>query len=148
MEPIKVKAAAIAFCAAMGAVSAQAKDCKALGGTANIRGIEEGKWIVAMTGEFDGGAFARVTGEPKQDGEWLEYPLQHFFTNDNGDWFNTRDVSRHTAAFEDRHYAQTTYNVVDSGGAFAGYRGSFRSWGTLDYATGFGVLRFEGEVCR
>jgi hypothetical protein len=49
---------------------------------------------------------------------------------------------------EGRVLAATTYRVQRATGSLAGATGEFRSWGSIDAATGQGVLRFSGEVCR
>lgn len=129
-------------------VTAWGQDCRQMGGTANITAVAEGQWVVAMTGDFDGGAYARVVASPKKDGEWIEYALEHYFTNDSGDWIKTRDIGRHRIVEGQRYYGQTTYNVISAGGDFKDYKGSFMSWGAFDYSDGRGVLRFEGQICK
>lgn len=122
-------------------------DCRSMGGTANIRNMSPTEFVVAMSGDFEGGAFARSLAVPEEANGWITYQLEHYFTADDGSWIRTRDVGRHRQVEGDRHYGETTYRVVDSGGDFAGLRGEMRSWGAFDYGRGDGVLRFEGELC-
>ncbi|MGF1476834.1 MAG: hypothetical protein ACFB6S_14860 [Geminicoccaceae bacterium] len=138
----------LAACSLLLSAAAVAQECRTLGGTANIRNLSQTEFVVAMTGEFEGGAFARSLGAEDAGDGWTEYQLEHYFTTENGSWIKTRDVGRHRLAYDDRYYGETQYNVVDAGGAFEGMRGSFRSWGAFDYARGDGVLRFDGEICR
>ncbi|MGJ3247353.1 MAG: hypothetical protein ACFE0I_14940 [Elainellaceae cyanobacterium] len=119
-----------------------------IGGTANFRAIDETSFSVAMTGTFDGGVYAKVVGSEQLPDGKIHYDLRHYFTADDGGYVNTQDKSVHTPSEGDLHLAQTEYTVVEAGGRFAGLTGSFRSWGAVNYGTGLGVLRFEGELNR
>lgn len=119
-----------------------------MGGTATFDFVEPiNGYVVAMTGDFDGGAFARAVGEPRVEGNKTYIDLEHYFLRSDGSSIHTRDVGVHTAVEgENRVLAATTYNVVKGTGAFEGMTGSFESYGSVDYATGQGVLRFWGEI--
>ncbi|WP_157235600.1 hypothetical protein [Methylosinus sp. LW4] len=119
-----------------------------MGGTATFDFIELlGGYIVAMTGDFDGGAFARVVGEPRVQGNKTYLDMEHTFIRKDGSTIQTRDQSVLTAVEgEARLLGATTYNVVKTTGAFEGLTGQFRSWGSVDPATGQGVLRFWGSI--
>jgi hypothetical protein len=119
-----------------------------MGGTATFDYVEPiNGFVVAMSGDFDGGVFARVVGAPRRDGVVSHYDLEHFFMRADGSTIQTRDVSRwvHVDG-DDRVLAETTDDVVKGTGAFAGMVGRFRSWGSVNPATGQGVLRFWGEI--
>lgn len=121
-----------------------------MGGTATFDYVEAiGGYIVAMSGDFDGGVFARVVGEPRVEGNKTYLDLEHYFIRKDGSTIHTRDKSVLTAVEgEDRVLAATTYGVQATTGAFAGMTGAFRSWGSIDPTTGQGVLRFWGEIAE
>lgn len=123
-------------------------DKLSIGGTANIRAIDETNFTVAMTGVFDGGVYAKTTGLTESpDGKKL-YELRHYFVVDDGSYVYTQDKSTHTPIDGTIYLAQTEYTVIEAGGKFQGMTGSFKSWGAMDYSKGVGVLRFEGELSR
>ena len=119
-----------------------------MGGTATFDFIEPlNGYLVAMSGDFDGGVFARVAGEPRVEGAKTHLDLEHFFMRKDGSTIQTRDKSVLTAVEgEEALLAATTYTVVTASGAFAGMSGQFRSWGSINPVTGQGVLRFWGEI--
>jgi hypothetical protein len=119
-----------------------------IGGAATFDFIEPiGGYIVAMTGDFDGGAFARVVGEPRVDGNKTYLDMEHTFIRNDGSTIETRDQTVLTAVEgEARLLGATTYNVVKATGAFEGLTGQFRSWGSVDPTTGQGVLRLWGTI--
>ncbi|MGV2827311.1 hypothetical protein [Myxosarcina sp. GI1(2024)] len=123
-------------------------DKLSIGGTANIRAIDETSFAVAMTGVFDGGVYAKVTGVTESADGHKNYNLRHYFVADDGSYVYTQDKSVHIPVKGAKYLAQTTYNVVEAGGKFEGLTGSFRSWGAMDYEQGVGVLRFEGQLNR
>jgi hypothetical protein len=119
-----------------------------IGGTANIRAINETNFTVAMMGVFDGGVYAKVTGVTDTPDGKKHYDLRHYFVTDDGSYVYTEDKSVHTPVDGTVHLAQTEYTVVEAGGKFEGMTGSFKSWGAMDYNRGIGVLRFEGELSK
>lgn len=117
-----------------------------IGGTANIRAIDETNFAVAMTGVFDGGVYAKtVKNSESADGK-KHYDLCHYFVTDDGSYIYTQDKSVHMLVEKAIYFAQTKYSVVEAGGKFEGLTGSFKSWGAIDYDKGIGVLRFEGQL--
>jgi hypothetical protein len=120
-----------------------------MGGTALTQYMEDAAgWVVAMTGDFDGGVFARVAAGPFDKGNGrTEYDLEHFFVRKDGSTIQTRDKSvLQTVPGHDRVYANTHYTVVKATGAFENMTGKFESWGAMEPATGRGILRFSGEI--
>ncbi|MFN3945261.1 MAG: hypothetical protein ACK4K7_10055 [Allosphingosinicella sp.] len=119
-----------------------------MGGTATFDFVEPiNGYVVAMSGDFDGGVFARVVGEPRVEGAKTYLDLEHYFIRKDGSTIHTRDQSVLTAIEgEARVLAATTYRVQKTTGAFAGMTGKFRSWGSIDTSNGQGVLRFWGEI--
>lgn len=119
-----------------------------LGGTANFGFAENvGGFVVAMTGEFNGGAFAKVIGEPRRDGNKTHAELNHVFTRQDGAMIFTSDKAEWIHNDVDpRVLARTTYTVIRATGALEGLKGSFQSWGSINPETGEGVLRFSGTL--
>lgn len=119
-----------------------------MGGTASFDYVEPiGGYVVAMSGDFDGGVYARSVGEPRAEGDRTYLDLEHYFMRKDGSTIRTRDKSVLTRVDgEDRVLAATEYEVVDGTGAFEGMKGRFRSWGAIDPTTGKGVLRFWGTI--
>lgn len=121
-----------------------------MGGTATFDFVEPiGGYVVAMSGDFDGGGFARAVGQPRIEGERTHLDLEHDFMRKDGSTIRTRDKSVLTRVEgEERVLAATEYEVVHATGAFEGMRGRFRSWGAIDPSTGKGVLRFWGSIAE
>ena len=120
-----------------------------MGGTALTQFVPDlNGWVVAMSGDFDGGVFARIVGEPVDKGNGRsELELEHFFTRKDGSTIQTRDKAvLQTIAGHERVYVNTFYNVVKTTGAFEGLSGKFESWGVAEPSTGRGILRFSGEL--
>ena len=119
-----------------------------MGGTAIFDYVEAiDGYTVAMTGDFNGGAYARAAGEPRVEGNKIYRDLQHFFQRQDGSTIHTQDHSVLTVVEGDeRLLAETTYNVVKATGAFEGMTGQFKSWGAVDPTTGRGILRFSGVI--
>jgi hypothetical protein len=119
-----------------------------LGGTANF-GLADnvGGFVVAMTGDFQGGAFAKVIGEPRRTGNKTLAEMNHVFTRQDGAMIFTTDQAEWIHSDTDpRVLARTTYTVVRATGALKGLKGSFQSWGAFNPETGEGVLRFAGTL--
>lgn len=143
--------AAIAFLSVSGVAVAQPQICEPMGGTAIFEAVPgTGGFMVAMSGDFDGGAFARAVGDPKQlGGGRTRYDLEHFFARADGSTISTKDESVWTAVpGDERVLASTTYRVQRGTGSLQGATGEFRSWGSVNVTTGEGVLRFSGQICR
>lgn len=120
-----------------------------MGGTALTQFVPEANgWVVAMSGDFDGGVFARIAEGPVDKGNGrTEYVLEHFFTRKDGSTIQTRDNAVLQAVpGHNRVYVNTFYNVQRTTGAFEGLTGKFESWGAAEPDTGRGILRFSGEL--
>lgn len=120
-----------------------------MGGTALTQFVPDlNGWVVAMSGDFDGGVFARIVDGPVDKGNGRsEYDLEHFFTRKDGSTIQTRDKAVvQTITGQQRVYVNTFYNVVKTTGAFEGMMGKFESWGAAEADTGKGILRFSGEI--
>lgn len=118
-----------------------------MGGTANFGFADTANgFVVAMTGTFQGGAFAKVNGA-QRDGDITVADLEHVFIHQDGSMIFTRDRGVWTHHPTDpRVLASNEYTVVRATGQFEGLKGSFRSWGSYNAETGEGVLRFAGTL--
>lgn len=150
MKKSHLRWAAAMTALSLGAGGAAAQDCQFMGGTANVVYISDKEGVASMTGGFDGGAYARVTSEPKDVGNGrTEFTMEHFFIHKDGSTIFTSDKSFTQQARSGEITAGgTDYTVVAATGRFEGYRGSFSSRGGWLFDKGVGVLRFEGEICR
>lgn len=125
------------------------KDCHDMGGTANARALSDTEFVVATSGDFGGGSYAKVLTKPEKiNDKQSKIRLRHYFITPGGSYVFTDDVNVLTLITGERYYGETTYDVVDSGGEFEGMRGSFKSAGVFDFAAGTVVVRFEGKICR
>ncbi len=117
-----------------------------IGGTVTFQAIDESGFAMVANGTF-GGGYAKIAGMTKGADGNNHVELQHYFLAADGSYVYTQDKAVHTPVTETRYAAATEYTVVASGGKFAGMTGStFNSIGVLDYSTGFGVVRLEGEI--
>lgn len=122
-----------------------------MGGTALTQYLEGASgWVVAMTGDFDGGVYAKVAAGPFDKGNGrVEYDLEHFFVRKDGSTIQTKDKAvLQSVPGHDRLYANTHYTVINATGAFEGMSGAFESWGAMEPNTGRGILRFSGKIGR
>ena len=121
-----------------------------MGGTANVVYINDKEGIAAMTGSFQGGAYARVTSERVDVGNGrVEFAMEHFFIHEDGSTIFTKDKSFVQQAVSGEITAGgTDYTVVAATGRFEGMRGTFHSRGGWLFDKGVGVLRFEGHINR
>lgn len=141
--------AAFAFLAATcGSSVASAQTCQPMGGAAIFEAVPgAGGFMVAMTGDFKGGAFARVVSEPRQLGNGrTAYDLEHFFARADGSTISTRDESVWvTIPGEDRVLAAATYRIQRATGTLEGSTGEFRSWGSVDAKTARACCAFPAR---
>jgi hypothetical protein len=120
-----------------------------MGGTALTQFIPEANgWVVAMSGDFDGGVYARVAAGPVEKGAGrTEYELEHFFVRKDGSQIHTHDKAvMQTVPGHPRIYVNVQYAVQKATGAFEGLTGAFESWGAVEPDTGRGILRFFGKL--
>jgi hypothetical protein len=117
-----------------------------IGGAVTFQAIDESGFALVANGTF-GGGYAKITQLTKGADGSNQVELQHYFLASDGSYVYTQDKAMHTPVTETRYAAVTEYRVVAAGGKFAGMIGSmFNSIGILNYSTGFGVVRLEGEM--
>ena len=147
-EPASAPAAAPA---AVDAAELLPPNCLSMGGMGNYNYAPDGRsGVAAMAGAFEGGVTFRQIGEfTDVGGGRLEGRFEHHFTTADGSSLRTEDVSWGYAVGDTGYIVGGgAYTVVEATGRFAGYRGTFRSWGTFAPGKGQAVLRYEGRICR
>lgn len=133
--------------------SAQNEDCVDMGGTANLFSMNGEHGIGAMTGTIDGAAYGKATAHKDIGNNRIEISGFHYFLDKDGSHFYTHDKAVMQMNLKTGvSIFQTTYNVMNTSGRFAGMEGSFNSSGWIkDYGKdghARGVVRFEGRLCR
>lgn len=130
--------------------NAQAVDnqCMPIGGTALAEAIDETHLVATMSGAF-ASANAKIVDQKKTE-TGLILGLEHVFLSQKGGVLRTKDTAVLTAVpGRDQVYLiEFTYNVVESRGEFAGYKGKFNSFGTIKLGEGKVVVRYSGELCK
>lgn len=143
----------ILFCAILaGAINLNAlaadNQCMPIGGATIGEAIDETHLIATLSGSL-AAANARITNQKKTD-TGLVLDMEHDFISDKGGLLKTKDQAILTAVpGKDKTYmAEITYNVIDSKGAFAGYKGKFNSFGIIKLGEGQVIVRYSGELCK
>lgn len=128
--------------------NAASSQCMPIGGTALAEAIDETSFVAEMSGAF-ASANAKVTNQTKTD-TGLVLDIEHTFLSDKGGLLKTRDKAvLTTVPGENQTYMiEITYNVIDSRGAYAGYKGTFNSFGLIKLSEGKIVIRYSGELCK
>ena len=136
--------------AVMAQTTTPARECRTMGGTANLAYLDAKSGAGAMTGDFEGGVYFRMIGEPRQlpNGR-VEMDFEHLFVTKDGSTLRTRDKSWGIRVpGSDAVLGGAAYTVVEATGDFKGKQGTFNSWGAFDSTKGQAVLRYEGQICR
>ncbi|MBY0577677.1 MAG: hypothetical protein K2P57_01385 [Burkholderiales bacterium] len=129
-------------------INAHASDCMPIGGTGLGDATDETHFVAALSGDFTG-AQAEVVDQKKTE-TGLILGMTHHFINSKGGLLKTKDEAVLTAVpGKDRVYMlEITYNVVESQGSYAGYKGRFNSFGLIKLGEGKVIVRYSGELCR
>jgi predicted thioesterase len=131
-------------------LNAQAADnqCMPIGGATIGEAIDETHLVATLSGSL-AAANARITNQKKTD-TGLILDMEHDFISDKGGLLKTKDQAiLTTVSGKDQTYmAEITYNVIDSKGAFAGYKGKFVSFGLIKLGEGKVIVRYSGELCK
>lgn len=132
----------------VGAHAAHA-ECIAIGGTGMANALDESNLVASLSGALSGGAHARITAQ-KETATGLSLDLEHYFFTAEGGMLHTADVATLTAipGKHKTYMLEIAYDVLESSGAFTGYKGHFRSFGLFDIGTGKAVVRYSGELCQ
>lgn len=145
--------------AAVTAIPAQAaENCMPIGGVAipNFFAEGEGKPIIisaALTGSVTTAA-GKITAQ-RETATGLEMDMEHYFGNDQGGAFQTRDLGILTAVpgRPGRFMIEISYHIQEhvTRGTMKGVKGNFNSYGLVDLRDPnnmVGLVRYTGEICR
>lgn len=124
-------------------------ECKQITGMALANAVDDTNLVAALKGELGGGARARITAQQETE-TGLILDMEHHFINDKGGLLHTKDKAVLTSVpgKVKTYMLEIGYNVIDASGYYAGYKGSFNSFGLIDLAAGKVVLRYNGEICK
>lgn len=136
------------FVAMTSNVQAAENKCMPIGGATIGETIDDTHLIGALSGSLTS-ANATITSQKKTD-RGLILEMEHVFMSDKGGLIKTKDeAALTTVPGKDQVYmAEITYKVIDSKGAFAGYKGEFNSFGIIKLKEGKVVVRYSGELCK
>lgn len=131
------------------AVSAdEHSECEAVGGTLLIQFIEPTVGLAVMEGDLSGTVRGVVVEQtPNEDGS-MSMALEHVILTDSGDMLMTTDEATFTPVTEDVFLMNQTQTFVGGTGEYDGATGEIVEFGAVNMATGQGVVRYEGTLCR
>lgn len=140
---------AILFSASSVGAQAAHPECIAIGGTGMANAIDESNLVASLSGTLSGGARARIKAE-KKTATGLSLDLEHYFFTAEGGMLHTADTATLTAipGKHKTYMTEIAYDVLESSGAFASYKGHFKSFGLFDIGAGKAVVRYSGELCK
>lgn len=97
-------------------------------------------------GAFDGPIWAQATSPIPASGDG-SFTMRHEFLRKDGSRLSTTDVATAVPVPGTGKVSLTVqHTVIGATGTFAGFGGTFPSYGLHDFATGQGVQRFGGEL--
>lgn len=129
-------------------IYASEKTCIKLGGTFLGEKIDENNRIVAATGDFSGAHVKVLEKRPFTNGFILV--TEHTLVNGKGGILKTSDTLSLTKVIgSDMSFmVEGAYDVVESKGNLADYRGRFISFGLMKLDLGKSILHYSGELCK
>jgi hypothetical protein len=144
----KIALSTIVFAAITSNAHAAESQCMAIGGATIGEAVDETHLIGALSGSFNA-ANAKITNQKKTE-TGLILDMEHTFLSEKGGLVKSKDQAILTSIPDkDQVYmAEITYNVIESKGAFAGYKGKFNSFGIIKLAEGKVIVRYSGELCK
>ena len=104
----------------------------------------------AVSGFINGGSCAWGYDEPKDlgNGAMKLTGSNHMFLDRDGSWIHTSDVGTMWMAKEaGGMIIEVHYTVIDSGGRYEGYRGTWIGRGMMD-SKGSGPFRHQGQLSK
>ena len=140
--------------------AAQAEDlsCVPIGGVGipNFFAEGEGNPVIisaALTGSVKNAA-GRITAQ-RETPTGLEMDMEHYFGDDDGGAFLTRDLGVLTAVpgKPGRYMIEITYHIQEdvTRGTLKGVKGTFNSYGLVDLRDPnnlVGLVRYTGQICK
>jgi len=152
-----IAAAAIAVTGASG-VQAANQSCTPIGGVAVPNFFAEGEGMptiisASLTGSVTSAA-GKITAQ-RETATGLEMDMEHYFGNDDGGGFQTKDLGVLTAVpgKPGRYMIEITYHIQEdvTRGTLKGVKGIFNSYGLVDLRDPnnlVGLVRYTGEICK
>lgn len=134
------------------------QSCVPIGGVAvpNFFAEGEGKPIIisaTLTGNVTNAA-GKITAQ-RETASGIEMDMEHYFGNDDGGAFQTKDLGILTAVpgKPGRYMIEITYHIQESvtRGTLRGVKGTFNSYGLVDLRDPnnmVGLVRYTGEICK
>ncbi len=122
--------------------------CTDIGWVGLAEATDETTLVGALSGDMTGTYATIQSRQVTETGLILD--MEHHFITDRNGFLKTVDKAVLTAVpGKDQTYmAEIQYDVVESRGVFAGYKGQFHSYGLIKLGKGHVVLRFKGEICK
>jgi hypothetical protein len=122
-----------------------------IGGTSQAISLPEGLGgMGAVSGFIDGGSCAWGFNEPKDVGAGVMElsGSKHMFLDRDGSWILTSDSGTMWPAPDGKGMiVEMDYTVIDSGGRFEDFRGTWTARGLMD-AAGSGPFRHKGQLSK
>jgi hypothetical protein len=126
---------------------AQSGNCIKVGGTMLTQFIDEKTGQYQLSGDLQGTGRGLIL-EQKQDKSTTTVKLEHTFVTSGGDLLQTKgDLGTFIGAKEQKAFASITFKIVGGTGRYNGANGTLESIGAADFASGQGVLRYNGSIC-
>lgn len=133
---------------------AASPDCVAIGGVGAPNFVPQADGTTTIVAPLSGSvvtAAGKITAS-RETATGLEMDMEHYFMNDTAGFMHTRDIGVLTPVEgkPDRYMIEVTYHVQadTTSGTFAGYSGTFNSYGLVDLENQQGLIRYSGQVCK
>jgi len=135
-------------------VAQAGQNCMPIGGVGMPNFVPQEDGTITIVAPLTGSvanASGKVTAQRKTS-TGLEMDMEHYFMTEKGGFMHTKDLGILTAVpgKKDRFMIEISYQVqADStSGVLTGYSGKFNSFGLVDLANLYGLIRYSGEICK
>lgn len=151
---IKTTVKSIAAFLLVSSTAVQAATCIPIGGVGMPNFAPQPDGTVRITAPLMGsvGAASGTITAQRETKTGLEMDLNHYFMNDKGGFFHTRDRAVLTAVpgKDGRYMIEINYQIEkeSTSGVLKGYEGKFKSYGLVDLNQMQGLVRYSGEICK
>lgn len=130
------------------------ESCMAIGGLGMANFIPQSDGTITIVAPLSGSvatASGKITAQ-RETPTGLEMDMEHYFMSEAGGFMHTKDlgVLSRVEGKKDRYMIEITYRVQEAttSGPLEGYKGTFKSFGTVDLADLKGLIRYSGEICK
>ncbi len=137
---------------------AEEKICLPIGGVAIPNFFAEGQGNPIIISATLTGTVTNAAGKilaQRETPTGLEMDMEHYFGNDDGGAFQTKDLGILTAVpgKPGRFMLEITYHIQEdvTRGTLKGVKGAFKSYGLVDLRDPdnmVGLVRYSGEICK